>query len=251
MLERRELGEAGLAYLRERLAGGRTLSRLLLEELDGTADHTWAYLPPAMTDEQAAHYAEAGITRLSTRAPPERFEQRDGRWEVVHNLVDPLLTVHVLDFLTAEEHGVAVWEDPLTTVGEPWVRDHPEEPLLFLGDEVYYVLQRPAATPAAIADGLEVMDAWWGSPAVLAVLPSEALRPFLLPRVAIDAQELRPLVEHLRLLFFQAYDREGYVCWSSLDLTDRAGSESVLEKLPDDVTSYAPLHEHDISQRPI
>ncbi|MGH2516401.1 MAG: hypothetical protein ACRDHP_12165 [Ktedonobacterales bacterium] len=40
MLERRELGEAGLTYIRERLAGGRTLSRLLLDGLDlagGTA----------------------------------------------------------------------------------------------------------------------------------------------------------------------------------------------------------------------
>jgi hypothetical protein len=217
MLERRELGEAGLADIRERLGRGRTLSRLLLAELDLAAGHVWAYLPPALNDEQAVHFAEAGIARLALNAPSERFTRADGLWEVVHNPVDALIAEQVQDFLTAEGHGVAIWEDPLTTAGERRVRDHRDAPLQFLGDEVDFVLQHHTATPAAIADGLEVMEAWWGSPAVLAVLPSEALRPFVLPRAAHDAQQLHPVVDHLRLLFFQAYGREG-PCVASLNL---------------------------------
>jgi hypothetical protein len=36
MDERRDLGEGGLAYVRQRLEGGKTLAKLLLEGLDLT-----------------------------------------------------------------------------------------------------------------------------------------------------------------------------------------------------------------------
>lgn len=219
MLECRELGNAGLTYIRERLAGGRTLSHLLLDGLDLVGGHSWTYLPPAMTQVQATHFAAGGLTRLATAAmgtAPAVFERSDGRWEVVQNLVEPLVAAQVGDFLTQNVHHVAVWEDPLTNAGDPRVRDHPEEPLLFVGDEVYYVLSHATADPSAIETGFsaEVMGAWWGSPAVLAALPADVLHPFLSPRASVAAQQLQVLVDYCRLLFFLAYDREGYVLWS-------------------------------------
>jgi hypothetical protein len=214
MLERRALGESGLSYIRERLAGGRTLSRLLLDGLDLAGGTAWADLPPAMSDAHAMRFAEAGLSYLATGTPPDVFERPDGRWEVVHNLVEPLLATQVGDFLRQETRGVAVWEDPESDTGDPWIRAHPEEPLLFLGEEVYVVLSHSTVSPTAVAAGLEVMSAWWGSPAVLATLSAEALQPFLTLRARIAAGQLQPLVEHCQLLFFEAYDREGYVLWS-------------------------------------
>lgn len=216
MLQPRELGEAGLTYIRERLAGGRTLSRLLLEGLDFAGGQAWTYLPPAMTEAQATRFAEAGLTRLATGTAPAVFERPDGRWEAISNLVEPLVAAQVRDFLTLEEPGVAIWEDPMANAGDRWVRDrdHPEEPLLFVGDEVYHVLSHATASLTAVTAGLEVMDAWWGSPAVLAALPTESLRPFLTGRSPLSAEQLQPLVDHCRVLFFLAYDQEGYVLWS-------------------------------------
>jgi hypothetical protein len=120
MLERRELGDAGLTYIRERLAWGRTLSRLLLDGLDLTAGRTWTYLPPAMPEEQAKRFAMGGVTRLATGRAPEMFEHpTGGRWERVYNLVEPLVAAEVGAFLTQHDHGVAVWEDPLLDAGVP------------------------------------------------------------------------------------------------------------------------------------
>jgi len=221
MLERRELGDAGLTYIRERLAWGRTLSRLLLDGLDLTTGRTWTYLPPAMPEEQAKRFALGGVTRLGTgRAPAVFAHPTSDRWERVYNLVEPLVAAEVGAFLTQHDHGVAVWEDPLLDAGGPWVREHPEEPLLFLGEEVYVALSHATSSPAAVAAGLGVMGARWGSPAVVAALPVEALHPFLTLHAPVAAQHLQPLVNHCRLLFFEAYDGEGYVLWSPQEVAD-------------------------------
>jgi hypothetical protein len=201
-------------YIRDRLASGSALAHLLLEGLDLASGHAWTYLPPAMTDAQATRFADAGVTRLATGAPAEAFEHSDVRREVVHNLVAPLLAIQIANFLTQDERGIAVWNDPLASAEDRWVRDHPEEPLLFLGQEVYYALSHATVSPAAITAGLSVMGAWWGSPAVLAELSDAALRPFLTPRASLTAQHLQALVDHCRMLFFMAYDGEGYVLWS-------------------------------------
>jgi hypothetical protein len=228
MLQPRELGDAGLTYICERLAGGRTLSRLLLDGLDVAGGHAWTYLPPAMTEGQAGRFAEAGLTRLARGTAPAVFERPDGRWEAISNLVEPLVVAQVRAFLTLEERGVAVWEDPIANAGDRWVRDHDhdEAPLLFVGDEVYHVLSHVTAGPTAVAAGLAVMDAWWGSPAVLAALPAESLRPFLTGRSRLSTEQLQPLVDHCRLLFFLAYDQEGYVLWSSRGREDGGSADA-------------------------
>jgi hypothetical protein len=73
MLERRGLGEAGLTYICQRLAGGRTVSRLLLDGLDLAAGTASAYLPPAVSDVQTARFAEAGLTHLAQYTGTRRF----------------------------------------------------------------------------------------------------------------------------------------------------------------------------------
>jgi hypothetical protein len=88
------------------------------------------------------------------------------------------------------------------------------------------VLSHAIVSPTAVAAGLAVMRAWWGSPAVLAALPAEALPPFLTRRAPLADEQLHPLVEHCRLLFFEAYDREGYVHWSPRAADSRDSSET-------------------------
>ncbi|HKB47123.1 MAG TPA: hypothetical protein VKC57_05465 [Ktedonobacterales bacterium] len=57
MIEPRELGEEGVAYIRERLRSGETLSSQLLG-LDLERGTAWAYLPTALSDEQAHTFRE-------------------------------------------------------------------------------------------------------------------------------------------------------------------------------------------------
>jgi hypothetical protein len=132
-------------------------------------------------------------------------------------VVDAYLLNLVGRFLREEERAVAIWEDAPTAATDPWVRNHPERPLFFIGDEVYTVLDRRTATEDAIRYALSEMAAWWSAPAVLATPPAEALATFGQPRAALVSEQLRPLVEHLRLLFFLAYDAEGYVFWSPVN----------------------------------
>lgn len=57
-----------------------------------------------------------------------------------------------------------------------------------------------------------------GSTAVVmaphAVLPAPDLRPFMRPGATIAPEALQPLVDHLQLLAFDAYDMEAYLYWS-------------------------------------
>lgn len=70
-----------------------------------------------MTEEQARNVVQAGVTRLATGRTPEVIERSDGRWEPVYNLVDPLVATEVGAFLTQQDCGVAIWEDPLWYAG--------------------------------------------------------------------------------------------------------------------------------------
>lgn len=227
LLERRELGTLGLAYIRERLTGGRTLTRYLLEQVDLASGHAWAYLPTSMNDEQAARFDEFGLTELATeqhrvltKRPeyhselPAFFQGAEVLWEMVGNVITPLIVEQLQTFLSTHEHSVALWEAPNLKPGDPWVLAHPDKPLYFVGEEVYYVFMHHTATREAIADGLHGLNAWYGSPAVLAVVSVEELSPFQTPLATVDAERMRPLVSNPDLLFFEAYDAEGYVCWS-------------------------------------
>jgi hypothetical protein len=165
---------------------------------------------------------------VATGGPsPQPVQRADSRGEAGHNLAQPLVTEQVRAFLTREDHGMVIWEDPLANAEDRWVRDRPQEQLLFVGDEVYHVLSHSTASPTAVTAGLRGMGAWWGSPVVLAALPPETLRPFLTRRASLAAEQLQPLVDHCRLLYFLAYDREGYVLWSPGEGAD-AGNQGHL-----------------------
>lgn len=205
-LKRRDLGEAGRAYIRERLASGKTLSTLL-QHLDFAEGQTWTELPPWATDEEARHFSECAwsvtgsyLTHdLQARADlPSGFDATVER---------------VLRLLREREHAVALWEDANAETSDPWIKNHPEEPLMFLGEEVYYVVTGQSATAVNIADGLTTMVAWWGSPAVVAAPPA-AVAATLRPGTVLTRDHLQTLVDHLRLLFFAAYDGLGYVIWT-------------------------------------
>lgn len=56
---------------------------------------------------------------------------------------------------------------------------------------------------------------------MLATLPAEALAPLQQRRAAITPEQLQPLADHVQLLFFLAYDMEGYVFWSPTSATLR------------------------------
>lgn len=211
LLQRRDLGEAGRAYIRERLASGKTLATLLLQHLDLKDGLTWAELPSWATDEEACHFSECAwsvtgsyLTHdLQARADlPSGFDATVER---------------VLRLLREREHAVALWEDANAATSDPWIKNHPEEPLMFLGEEVYYVVTGQSATAANIATALTWMEAWWGSPAVVATPPA-AVAATLCPGTVLTRDHVQALVDHLRLLYFEAYDGLGYVFWQPLAL---------------------------------
>jgi hypothetical protein len=203
VLELRDLGDAGRAYVRDRLAGGKSLSQLLLQDVDLQRGTVWTYLPSVLTAAQAYMF-DAGwdTTQFHTEFPLEQVDA----WTSIEDLVSR--------FLHEEERAVAIWEDAVMHADFPWIQHHPEEPLVFLENEVYYVLDEQAATEGAIGRALSgVMTAWWGSPGILATPPAEAVVPLLQRRATISCDQLQPVVEALQLLFFQAYDAEGFVFW--------------------------------------
>jgi len=206
LLERRDLGEAGRVYIRERLALGKTLSTLL-QRVDFTNGDAWTELPPWATDEQARQFSDCAWSvtgsyltdDLTVRTDlPSRFDATVER---------------VLRLLHEQEHGVALWEDAQAESSDRWIKEHPEEPVRFLGEEVYYVLTHKTAHEGTVAGGLGTMVAWWGSPAVVATPPAEVVTG-LRPRSVLTRDQLQALVDHLRLVYFQAYDGLAYVLWA-------------------------------------
>jgi hypothetical protein len=57
------------------------------------------------------------------------------------------------------------------------------------------------------------MVAWWGSPAVVATPPADVAAT-LRTNAALTRDHLQAVADHVRLLFFQAYDGLGYVFWT-------------------------------------
>jgi hypothetical protein len=205
LLERRDLGEAGRAYIRERLASGKTLATVLLRVNFADGD-TWAELPPWATDEQACQFNESAWSVTGSYLTHDHTVRTDlpSRFDAT--------VQRVLRLLREQEHAVAIWEDAQAQTSDPWIEKHPEEPIVFLGDEVYFLLTSQTATDDNVADALTTMVAWWGSPAVVATPPADVVAT-LRPRAALTRDHVQTLVDHLRLLFFQAYDGTGYVFW--------------------------------------
>ena len=212
MLERYVLGEAGIAYIRERLSAGKTLSSLLLQRLDLEKGHAWSWLPVGITDEQAMRFDDGGVTLLEMGERPQRF----GRWEPVYNQSKPLLVSRIEAFLKQNERAYCLFEDPEASKSDPGIQVHPEMPLAFVHDEVYVLLNHRLATPSDIEFGISWMGAWWGYPAVLATVPAAA--KLLIPRTEINHEQLGEIVNHVALLFFKAYDAEGFVLWEPENL---------------------------------
>ncbi len=207
-LTRHELGEAGLAYIRERLEGGETLAHLLLEGIDLRQGAAWAYLPAGLP-EAATLRIDEGIMGKYRAIAGTRGAARP--WDIHPSAV---LEQIVLRFLRTFPNGIVVCEDFLSRASDPWIEQHPEESLVFLDEEVYGVALAGTATRQTLNVVLESLDAWCGSPAVLATLPEPAQRRLGQPRATIAREAFRPLVNNLQLLAFRAYDREACVYWS-------------------------------------
>jgi hypothetical protein len=107
-----------------------------------------------------------------------------------------------------------------------WVQNHPDEPLAFVGEEVYSVVSGLNLTHETFKDAMGSMVAWWGAPAILATPPSEALTPLLQPRPSLVSAQLESLVSSLHVLFFSAYEDLAYICWTP-NAFDSASSNSI------------------------
>ena len=200
MDQRRELGAGALAYIRQRLEGGKTLAKLLLEGLDLSRGSVWAYLPPDMPKAQAQRFDEWTMPPSGrTESPVEQIVWR---------------------FLSERENAVGLWEDAQLSANGLWVKNHPDEPLAFVGDEVYSIVSQQNLTQETFRDAMSSMVAWWGAPAVLATPPAEALSPLLEPRPLLTAMCLEPLVTSLHMLYFLAYDGLEHICWTPARMTE-------------------------------
>jgi hypothetical protein len=195
MDERRGLGAGGLAYIRKRLEGGKTLAKLLLERLDLSRGSVWAYLPANMPETQAQRFDEWNMPPSGrTESPVERIVWR---------------------LLSERENAVGVWEDAQVSANGVWVQNHPDEPLACIGDDVYCIVSQRNLTQETFNDAIGSMVAWWGSPAILATPTAKALAPLLEPQPLLTPARLEPLVTSLHMLFFLAYDGLEYICWTA------------------------------------
>jgi hypothetical protein len=204
-----ELGEPGLAYIRERLGGGKSLSHLLLAGIDLQQGTAWTYLPTDLPPSATVQFDE-GVMR-------KRQALAEAAGVLLPEDVRPHAVLgHItLRFLHAFPTGIVVREDGVAAASDPGVRLRvPEASVVFVEEEVYSVAQGETATQKTLRVALESLDAWWGEPVVLAVLPEPALRPFGQSGATIAPEALQPLVDHLQLLAFNAYDGEAYLYWS-------------------------------------
>lgn len=204
-LNRRDLGEAGRTYIHERLASGKTLSTLL-QHVNLADGQTWAELPPWATDEEVRQFSECAWSVTGSYLTSDLKARPDLP-------SSDAATVERVLRLLREQDAVALWEDAQAETSDRWIKDHPAEPLAFLGDEVYYLLTGQTATDTNVAYGLTTMVAWWGSPAVVATPPA-AVAATLRSNAELTRDHLQAVVDHVRLLFFEAYDGMGYVFWA-------------------------------------
>jgi hypothetical protein len=203
--------DSALAFIRNALSQGRSLSRRVLDS-DLGEGRIWTYLRPDVPlDYAQAHLNETWLvvtddeTEPATTVAGYRIRRKP-------RSLTPLFVAFIQQFMERSPRAYCVFEDPLRKASDPLWEKRGPEPYAFHGEDIFYVLGHDAATAETIAEGLrETASAGWIQNVFLILLPSEV--GDIHPWTEITGQQMSALASNAAAVLYSAFDGVGYVVW--------------------------------------
>lgn len=200
-LERRELGPAAVEYVRSRLEGGKTLSRLLLD-IDLGGGIAFAFLSPELTTDDA-HDFESGLFPITEEPIPLAGE---GSMAGVPAGSLGYGMGFIEDFISTGADRLCLLEDATAEPTDSWLQRERYLRYVVHGSEIYYVAGQEEAMMQTIVDALTRQRI-----GVLSETPGADAS--LVRGGEIGQQVLESIVGGLRYIVVRAYRGEGHVFW--------------------------------------
>jgi hypothetical protein len=201
-----DLGHDAAPYIRECLAAGKALSRLIGSLHDVEAGTATALIPVAGMP-RARQFHAGGIF-------PWEIQRGQGpesrKVPVMSTRMEVAATLHRA--LGGLAGGLCVFEYALATRGDGFLAGKPS--VLICGNDVY--LYAWGHDRQAIGEAMQEAVSWPGVVGVASSLPVG----FGIPETHVVSEAfLREVVERALYVVVGAYDREGYLLWTPGELT--------------------------------
>jgi hypothetical protein len=198
-----DLGLAGLTYIKDCLADGRTLSHLLLERPDLGRGRVFTRLWSDMTGRP-----EDFSTAIKV---PRPGESTDGSGMVVVEkpTMNWDLAARIQSFVDEAKDRLGVLENPMANTDDEWLLGV-QSKLLTLGPDVYHVLDSSLTDieliQQTIRDAITTIY-----PPMVGILTRGQIGTAA--RRNTTTEELRRLAEHATVFFVSAYRVQAFLYW--------------------------------------
>ena len=205
---RRRLGEAGLSYLRERLAEGNTLSRLTLAAMDLDQGEAYVYIPEHISMKLTLKFELGGKL---TPDPGWRNEKHGVYIEELPQC-DPPIEAEVNHHLEKSRRNVCLLEDIDMRSSDSFCKILKKENYIFMEKDVYLFLLHKHAKTQRIMETISLPPAFGILNSFLTSFPPDA-KPKLKKFTFMSEDILHQFAARTEKIFTSAYDGESFVFW--------------------------------------
>ena len=207
-------------YIKQRLSGGHTLGKCLLDvqPLDHGSVFTFVPTGIEVNDEIVNSRLESG--GLLPSPPSDTHMKVPGGIAVPIPHTSSLLRKIIRDFLVENPFHICVLEEPYSEISD---RNPPfrELPYRFLDKQVYYFVTAAAETEIVDRVIIRCRSPYPGTIGAMTNLNGLKVNPIKGP---ISYAELKQLAQNAKHIIIGAYDAEGYLIWSSEKPHEEASS---------------------------
>lgn len=224
------LAPEAIEYIKDRLADGKTLARFLLEKRDLNRGEVVTFLPPYANLERIGNFSWGGVLPTPPSETHQHYTTPDGTKTVMVPVPNtrPHLVWMIQEFLKQGEGQLCLFESAVAspTYGFLASPDAQDLRVLTFEDDVYYLLTEDDLDLRRIEKTVRYATSYLVI-GVLARLPQEEnFLPVKSTRATIVRSELELLAQRTEKIIVGAYDGEGYLIWSSAELSEEVQTKS-------------------------
>jgi hypothetical protein len=213
-----KLGPEAVTFIKDRLANGKTLAKLLLRRGDLDGGKVSTFLPPGVDEAAARKFDSGGLLLPPTGETHRHYTTPDGTRSVMMPVSNtrPQLGVIIQEFLKQGEGHLCLFESAVASPTDGFLSSPKLQELRVLTseDDVYFLLTRDDLDPEKIDRTIRHAT----SHLVIGVLAHLSKEDNFLPVAQkITDDDLKLLAERTQKIIVGAYDGEGYLIWSQTD----------------------------------
>lgn len=199
-----ELDVTGKGFLKNMLASGKELSKLILEQVDFLGGKLYTVLPPPIELDKLYNFNEGG-----------RFKSCEANYSMSPYLMmevgntNHILTKLVYEFLKQTSQGICVFEDAMSLATDAVINNYPNQ-ILTLGESVFYYLSaKEKADHKSIEKVIKTSNSLWHFLCIFTTVDYQIINEHV-----FNIYTLVELVNNIQAIIVGVYDGESYLIWS-------------------------------------